>query len=258
MIFEPLDLQKRCKNQWFLKIFAFTSWSLLRPILDRFWLHFASPNRPKIGPETVQTSIKFPCRFCAPSRTSKNRFDGQHGPNMAPTWPPRWAQVGSKMASEPNQKRPRKRRWSLNWFWTDFGPIWNRFWIDLEPIWDRFWIDFCSILIQFSQVFQFMRVCAGKGLFSKHEASSPEQADLIRLPLETWNHFYFWRLTAQDAKLCAGNTNDIIFYIFVFIFIIPWQRAKRNFIIKTSAPVKNTFATSSFRGQKLRGRRQRR
>ena len=144
-IFEPLDLQKRYKNKWFLKIFAFTSWSLLRPILDRFWLHFASPNRPKIGPETVQTSIKFPCRFCAPSRTSKNRFDGQHGPNMAPTWLPRWAQVGSKMASEPNQKRPRKRRWSLNWFWTDFGPIWDRFWIDLG-----------SILIQFSQVFQFM------------------------------------------------------------------------------------------------------
>ena len=73
----------------------------------------------------------------------------------------------------------------LDRFWTHLEPILDPFGTDFGPIWDRFWIDFGSILIQFSQVFQFMRVCAGKGLFSKHEASSPEQADLIRLPLET-------------------------------------------------------------------------
>ena len=102
----------------------------LWPILALFWSPKSSQNRTQNGSERYQNSLSF---LIALQDLQKSIFWPtwpQHGPNLAPTWPPRWAQVGSKMASEPNQKRYRKRRWSLNWFWTDFGPIWNRFWTD--------------------------------------------------------------------------------------------------------------------------------
>ena len=54
----------------FFDIFAFASWSFLRPILDRFWFHFGNQNRSKIGPDTVKKRIKLHCRLWRPSRTS--------------------------------------------------------------------------------------------------------------------------------------------------------------------------------------------
>ena len=72
-----------------LWIFAFASWSLLRPILDRFWFDFGSQNRSKIGPKKVPKGVGNHGRFCMPSGTFKNLFFGQHGPNLAPKTGPK-------------------------------------------------------------------------------------------------------------------------------------------------------------------------
>ena len=61
--FRPPASSKTPPLPVFLKIFAFASLSLLRPILDRFWLHFGTQNRFKIGPETVRKRIKVHYRF---------------------------------------------------------------------------------------------------------------------------------------------------------------------------------------------------
>ena len=50
--FRPLGGTKTLKNQWFFNIFAFFASSLLRPILDRFWVDFGTQNRPKMDPES--------------------------------------------------------------------------------------------------------------------------------------------------------------------------------------------------------------
>ena len=54
--------QKICKNHWFLwvktRTRVFMSWSLLRPILDQFWLHFGSPNPTKSAPRGLQSRSK--------------------------------------------------------------------------------------------------------------------------------------------------------------------------------------------------------
>ena len=132
-----------------LRIVAFASWSLLRPILDRFWFDFGPPNRSKIGPKRAPKGVGNHWRSCMPSRTSKNRFFGQHGPNMTPTWPPRRPQIGAKIGQKSVQKRPRgpsrPRNWCWDDFFIDFGSILDRVWADvgsiLEQCWIKFWVD---------------------------------------------------------------------------------------------------------------------
>ena len=141
-IFDPLGSPKTLKNQWFFNIFAFSSWSLLRLILERFWLHFGSQNRPQIDPKSVLKRLKTHVRFWTPSRTSKNQFFDQHDPNLAPKWPPNGlpkpnflALFGSPRGTW-NTPRPQQQRHS-----------------SFEPILDRFWIDFGSILGSFAWIF---------------------------------------------------------------------------------------------------------
>ena len=115
------------------------SWSLLTPMLDRFWVDFGAQNRSKTDQKSVPKGVQHHVRFWTPSRTSKNRFLSQHGPNMARSCPPRRAQVGAKMGSKSVPKRSWKRSRFRSRFWTDFGPILDRCLIDFGTIFGWFW-----------------------------------------------------------------------------------------------------------------------
>ena len=114
-----------------LRIVAFASWSLLRPILDRFWFDFGPPNRSKIGPKRVPKDAGNHGRFWTPSRTSKNQVFGQHDPNFTPTWLPNglvfW-RLGTSFL-EPGapffHPGPPTTAWPP--FCNDFGSILDRF-----------------------------------------------------------------------------------------------------------------------------------
>ena len=148
-----------------LRIFAFASWSLLKPILDRFWFDFGPQSRSKIDPKRVPKGVGNHGRFCMPLGTSKNQFFGQHGPNMTPTWPPRRPQVGAKIGQKFVQKRPRGPSRPRSWFWDDFSSILCRFWIDFGQMLGRIWISFgwnigmilgpvlCRCCVEFSFIF---------------------------------------------------------------------------------------------------------
>ena len=137
-----LGRTKTLKKKMVLNILSFFACSIVRPILVQFWVDSGSPNRPKIGPERVFKGVENHDRFSMLFRTSKNRFLGQHGPNMARFWSPRWPQVGSKMESKSVQKRSRKRGRLRNRFGDDSGSILGRSWVDFGTILDRFCIDF--------------------------------------------------------------------------------------------------------------------
>ena len=147
--FRPSEATKTLKNSWFFKGFCFFARSLLRPLLDRFWIDFGTKNRSKIGPKRPSKAIENHVRFLVLSRPSKNQFFGQHAPNMARFWPPRWPQVGSQMGSKSIQNRPWKRNRLRNRFWDDFGRILGRFWADFGPILGPCLVDFWFILVAF-------------------------------------------------------------------------------------------------------------
>ena len=125
-----------------IKIFAFLASSLLRPTPERLGVDFGTKNRPKIVPRRLHKGAENHVCFLVRSRPSKNQFLSQHGPDMAPFWPQRWLQVGSKMASKSTPERSQKRGRLHNRVRDDFGSIWGRFWVDFGSILGRFWLDF--------------------------------------------------------------------------------------------------------------------
>ena len=130
-----------------LRIFAFASWSLLRPILDRFWFDFGPPNRSKIGPKRVPKGVGNHGRFWTPSRTSKNQVFDQHDPNFTPTWPPNGQVFWGLGTSFLEPGAP---------FFHPGPPTtaWPPFCSDFGSILDRFWTVFGSILHDFSTTFR--------------------------------------------------------------------------------------------------------
>ena len=54
----PPNLKKPTKTVFFY-ISASFACSLLRPILNRFWVDFGAPNRPKIVPKRVENHVRF-------------------------------------------------------------------------------------------------------------------------------------------------------------------------------------------------------
>ena len=55
----PLNLKKHTKTGLFFYFFASFACSLLKPILNRFWVDFGAPNRPKIVPKRVENHVRF-------------------------------------------------------------------------------------------------------------------------------------------------------------------------------------------------------
>ena len=132
-------------------------------MLGRFWVPKLSQSRRKIAPGRVQKGIENHFCFLMPSWTSKNRFFGQHGSNMARSWPPGWPQVGSNMGSKSSLERFPGRSRLRGRSWSDFGSILGRFWIDLGTILDRFWTDAGQIFgwfsVKFCLVAGIIRIC---------------------------------------------------------------------------------------------------
>ena len=72
----------------------------------------------------------------------KINFNGQHGPNMTPTGPPRWPQVGPKMVP--------KSVWGAHGApWRPMGPHGA----PPEPVLARFWTGFDRFLMNFVAIF---------------------------------------------------------------------------------------------------------
>ena len=126
-------------------MFAFAAWSLLEPILDRFWLHFGLPNRLKIAPESILNGIKLQCRFWTPSGTVEESISEpawpQIDPNLTPKTTPNGTQIGSKIGPKtvPVARSPPKP--ILGRFWADLGSILDRFWADFGSTLDQVWVD---------------------------------------------------------------------------------------------------------------------
>ena len=139
------------------RIVAFASWSFLRPMLDRFWIDFGFQNRAKIGPKRVPNGVGNHCRFCMPSGTSKNRFFGQHGPNLAPKMAPSWSQDGTKIGPKRVSEAASETRSILDPSWdhlgTHFGPFFVKKYKTLCVL-----ISLCSEIVKTHHVFTFFVV----------------------------------------------------------------------------------------------------
>ena len=109
--------------------------------MDRFWLDFGSQNRSKIDPKRVPKGVGNHGRFCMPSGTCKNRFFGQHGPNLAPKMAPSWSQNGTKIGPKRLSEAKSAPELIFDRFWIDFWSILGRFWVDFGTIFGRFWED---------------------------------------------------------------------------------------------------------------------
>ena len=88
----------------------------LGPILARFWNPKSCQNRSQEGPEWVWKSWSILNAF----RILQESIFGQHDPNMAPTCPPIWSQVGTKNGSKSVRKRFRNRSRCQSRFGIDF------------------------------------------------------------------------------------------------------------------------------------------
>ena len=126
-----------------LRIVAFASWSLLRPILDRFWFDFGAQNRSEIGPKRAPKGVGNHGRFCMPSGTSKNHFFGQHGPNLAPKMAPGWSQNGSKIGPKRVSEAKLVPEPILDRFLIDFGSIFGKIFVSVGMIFGWILIDIC-------------------------------------------------------------------------------------------------------------------
>ena len=133
---------------FFFNIFAFVASSLLRPILDRFWVDFGTENRPKIVPKRVFKSVQNQISFLMPSWTDFWSTWPQHGPIWAPKMAPSWDQNGTKIG-------PKRVSEAMS----VPGPIFDRFWTVLGSILGRFWDVFWSILGRFLVDFWVGFVC---------------------------------------------------------------------------------------------------
>ena len=142
-----------------LRIFEFASWSLLKPILDRFWFDFGSPNRSKIDPKSAPNHLKPHARFWTPSRTTKNQVFDQHDPNLAPKWAPQRYVFGGFWEPEMDLEHPKAPTTASFQFWTDLGPILDQIWTDLGTILNGFWIDFWMMFQVFVACHMLFVVC---------------------------------------------------------------------------------------------------
>ena len=125
------------------------SWSLLRLILDRFWVDFGSPNGSQTDQKSVQKGIQHHVRFWTPSRTSKNRFLDQLDPNLTPERPPRGRQERAQNGPKTVPKRSKIEVGSEVGSEADLGPILDRFGTDSGPFWNRFRSDFRLVFDRF-------------------------------------------------------------------------------------------------------------
>ena len=139
-------------------IFAFAAWSLLEPILDRFWLHFGLPNRLKIDPKSVLNGIKLQCRFWTPSGTVEESISAPAWPQIDPNLTPKTTPDGiQRRVPSPwsdwrtSQNRTRNRS-SINLALrsrsrTIFDPNLGRFWVDFGLIFGWLMVDFGWYLV---------------------------------------------------------------------------------------------------------------
>ena len=121
--FGPSEATKTLKNQWFFEGFCFFARSLLRPLLDRFWIDFGTKNHPKIGPKRPFKAIENHVRFLVLSRPSKNQFLA----NMPPTWLDFGPQDGPKLGPRWGQNRSKIGPGSEIGSGIDFGEMLGRF-----------------------------------------------------------------------------------------------------------------------------------
>ena len=101
-------------------IFEFSSWSLLGPILDQFWLHFGSQNPTKSAPRGLQSRSK---------KWSKNLLSLDRFLNDFLSF---LGQNGGTLSRRSNLKNLKNPSLGLK--------MWSK------PSWDRFWTNFGSIL----------------------------------------------------------------------------------------------------------------
>ena len=140
-ISDPPDPQKTYENLRFFKDFTFSARSLWTSILDRFLLHFRTPDPMKIGPRRCPNAIRkknlksiafgrLRGRFCIDFGTQLGSWGGPRRPfwTFFALLELSWGEDGPRMPQERFQDR----------FWTDFG----RFLVD-------FWSIFCCSLPPF-------------------------------------------------------------------------------------------------------------
>ena len=108
--------------------------SLLKPILNRFWVDFGTENRPKIVPKRVFKSVQNQISFLMPSWT-----------DFWSTWPDLGPQDGPKLGPKWDQHRTKKGIGSDDGSWAYFCAILDRFGDDFGMILGRFLIDFGTI-----------------------------------------------------------------------------------------------------------------
>ena len=114
----------------FLKILAFASWSLLRPLLDRFWTRFGFPNRTKSAPTGLRNRSQ---KWLQKWLHLKSIFD----------W--FFVDFGDENGAKIDQKSITKAIKNKMRFWMDLGSLLERFWSDfglklgakLGPSWDQ-------------------------------------------------------------------------------------------------------------------------
>ena len=115
-------------------IFEFSSWSLLGPILDQFWLHFGSQNPTKSAPRELQSrSKKWSKNLLSLGSIFKWFLNFLHDRS----WERFWINFGSILALKIRPNRPQEV------FKVDQKSDRKTCWV-----WDRFLNDFWSFLGQ--------------------------------------------------------------------------------------------------------------
>ena len=130
-ILDPSESPKTLKNQRFFNMFAFSPWSLVRSISDRFGLQFGPPKSLQNGSEIWSETYQKSCSFLNAIQDLPNSIFG-------PTWPQLDPQDEPKMAPKSLPKRSQNVPKTI----LEAGSV-------PKPILDRSWTVFWPILAPF-------------------------------------------------------------------------------------------------------------